>query len=99
MVIPQTTRLNVLVTRAELIYNLQHWKMPVLCDLCSEKAVLKRPKSGRKLCKNCFYYMFEEEIHRTIIDADLFTSGETVAIGASGKTSLISALSLEFWIC
>lgn len=29
--------------------------------------------------------MFEEEIHKTIIDAQLFKSGETVAIGASGK--------------
>lgn len=59
--------------------------MPVLCDLCTEKAILKRPKSGRKLCKECFYFVFEEEIHRTIMDAELFTSGESVAIGASGK--------------
>ena len=59
--------------------------MPVLCDLCSQKAILKRPKSGGKLCKDCFYYMFEEEVHQTIIDANLFTTGETVAIGASGK--------------
>lgn len=29
--------------------------------------------------------MFEEEIHQTIISGNLFSSGETVAIGASGK--------------
>lgn len=28
--------------------------------------------------------MFEEEVHKTIFDAKLFTRGETVAIGASG---------------
>jgi len=59
--------------------------MPLFCDLCPEKAILKRPKNGSKLCKNCFFYMFEEEIHQTIISGNLFSSGETVAIGASGK--------------
>ena len=39
---------------------------------------------GDALCKECFYYAFEEEIHKTIVDAKLFTAGETVAIGASG---------------
>ena len=39
---------------------------------------------GDALCKDCFYYAFEEEIHKTIIDAKLFTQGETIAIGASG---------------
>lgn len=50
---------------------------------------MKRPKTGGKLCKNCFYFMFEEEVHKTIIDANLFVRGETVAIGASGKDSLL----------
>jgi len=36
------------------------------------------------LCKECFYFAFEEEIHKTIIDANLLTRGETIAIGASG---------------
>mgnify|MGYP001791685798 FL=1 len=61
--------------------------MPLTCDLCRKKAILKRPKTGRKLCKECFFYMFEEEIHKTIMDAKLFNSGETVAIGASGKSA------------
>lgn len=60
-------------------------KMPLSCDLCQQKAIMKRPKTGGKLCKDCFYFMFEEEIHKTIVDANLFTKGETVAIGASGE--------------
>jgi len=39
---------------------------------------------GNALCKDCFYYAFEEEIHHTIVNADLLKRGETVAIGASG---------------
>lgn len=39
---------------------------------------------GDALCKNCFYFAFEEEVHKTITDANLFVRGETVAIGASG---------------
>ena len=31
-----------------------------------------------------FYYAFEEEVHRTITDAQLFTCGDVVAVGASG---------------
>ncbi|KAK3097293.1 hypothetical protein FSP39_008428, partial [Pinctada imbricata] len=48
------------------------------------------------LCKECFYYAFEEEIHKTIVDAKLFTEGETVAIGASGgKDSTVLAYVLK----
>ena len=36
------------------------------------------------MCKECFYRLFEEEIHHTIINNKLFTKGDTVAIGASG---------------
>ena len=39
---------------------------------------------GDKLCKECFYSVFEEEIHQTIIANNLFVKGDTVAIGASG---------------
>lgn len=37
-----------------------------------------------KLCKECFYDVFEEEIHQVIVKNHLFKSGERVAIGASG---------------
>ena len=39
---------------------------------------------GDPMCKDCFYYAFEEEIHHTIVAGKLFSPGETVAIGASG---------------
>ncbi len=39
---------------------------------------------GDALCKECFYFAFEEEIHHTIVSANLLESGETIAIGASG---------------
>jgi cytoplasmic tRNA 2-thiolation protein 1 len=59
--------------------------MVKLCVLCSKnRAVLKRPKTGQQICQTCFFYVFETEIHHTIIDTKLFERGERVAIGASG---------------
>lgn len=56
-----------------------------LCQLChTSRAILKRPKTSQRVCKPCFFYVFEEEIHRTIVDAELFQPGDKVAIGASG---------------
>ena len=39
---------------------------------------------GVAVCRNCFFKLFEQEIHQTIVRNNLFTSGENVAIGASG---------------
>mmetsp|Transcript_2435 Transcript_2435/g.3704 ORF Transcript_2435/g.3704 Transcript_2435/m.3704 type:complete len:331 (-) Transcript_2435:480-1472(-) len=63
------------------------------CSKCNNaKAVLKRPKNGDKLCKDCFYEAFEDEIHQTIMDNSLFKPGERVAVGASGgKDSTVLA--------
>lgn len=59
--------------------------MVKLCVLCAKRrAVLKRPKTGQQICQECFYYVFETEIHHTIQDTNLFQRGERVAIGASG---------------
>lgn len=56
-----------------------------LCCICeSAKAAIVRPKNGQRLCRECFYEVFEEEVHQTIIEANLFKAGEKVAIGASG---------------
>ncbi|EEB19162.1 cancer-associated gene protein, putative [Pediculus humanus corporis] len=61
--------------------------MPVPCSLnCGKNAVLKRPKTGHALCKDCFFKVFESEIHDTIINAKLFKPGDYVAIAASGAT-------------
>lgn len=46
---------------------------------------LQRPKTGDALCKECFFWAFEEEIHHTITAAKLFNPGDYVAIAASGK--------------
>ena len=66
---------------------------PTLCSAkCGKRAVLKRPKTGDALCKDCFYWAFETEIHFTIIKAKLFKKGDYVAIGASGgKDSTVLA--------
>ncbi|KAG2205800.1 cytoplasmic tRNA 2-thiolation protein 1 [Mucor mucedo] len=67
--------------------------MVKLCVLCAKKrAVLKRPKTGQQICQECFFYVFETEIHHTIQDTSLFQRGERVAIGASGgKDSTVLA--------
>lgn len=67
--------------------------MPLLCDSCSTNSpVMKRPRNGQSLCKECFFRIFEDEIHRTIIDSRLFDKGDYVAIGASGgKDSTVLA--------
>ncbi|CAN6654929.1 cytoplasmic tRNA 2-thiolation protein 1 [Trichomonascus vanleenenianus] len=64
-----------------------------LCQICEkDKPMLKRPKTGQRLCKGCFYEVFETEIHNTITDSKLFYRGERVAIGASGgKDSTVLA--------
>jgi cytoplasmic tRNA 2-thiolation protein 1 len=36
------------------------------------------------VCHECFFIVFEEEIHHTIVTGNVFTPGERVAIGASG---------------
>ncbi|KAF8529282.1 hypothetical protein BU17DRAFT_80482 [Hysterangium stoloniferum] len=63
------------------------------CALCtSATAILKRPKTGQQICKECFFRVFETEVHNTIVDAKLFKPGDRVAIGASGgKDSTVLA--------
>ncbi|KAJ6827254.1 oxysterol-binding protein-related protein 1D [Iris pallida] len=36
------------------------------------------------MCRECFYIVFEEEIHKAIVDNSSFRPGKRVAIGASG---------------
>lgn len=67
-------------------------KMKV-CPKCNKnKAQLKRPKTGELICKECFFAVFEYEIHQTISSSKLFKRGERVAIAASGgKDSTVLA--------
>jgi len=64
-----------------------------LCELCGkQKAALKRPKTGNMICRDCFYLIFETEIHETIVSNKLFQRGDHVAIAASGgKDSTVLA--------
>ncbi|KAL0323234.1 UNVERIFIED_CONTAM: Cytoplasmic tRNA 2-thiolation protein 1 [Sesamum angustifolium] len=67
------------------------------CTVCNERrAALKRPKTLDQICKECFYAVFEDEIHRVIVDNHLFKPGERIAIGASGgKDSTVLAYVLS----
>lgn len=66
--------------------------MPINCVECGGRAHLKRPKNRKELCRECFYSVFENEIHNTITSNSLFSRGDTVAIGASGgKDSTVLA--------
>ncbi|XP_063973424.1 cytoplasmic tRNA 2-thiolation protein 1 [Diachasmimorpha longicaudata] len=71
--------------------------MPVACSSkCGKNAILKRPKTGDALCKECFFYAFETEIHHTIVKGKLFKPESKVAIGASGgKDSTVLAYVLK----
>ncbi|KAJ4000570.1 hypothetical protein F5050DRAFT_1891936 [Lentinula boryana] len=70
---------------------------PKTCALCENaKAILKRPKTGQQICKDCFFHVFETEVHNTITQANLFARGDRVAIGASGgKDSTVLAYVLK----
>lgn len=62
---------------------------PRTCALCNDaRAILKRPKTGQQICKDCFFWVFETEVHNTIVEAGLFKPGDRVAIGASGGKGL-----------
>lgn len=72
-------------------------KLSQLCELCHcRKAMIKRPKNLKKICKLCFYNVFETEIHNTIVNNNLFYPGERIAVGASGgKDSTVLAYILK----
>lgn len=40
--------------------------------------------SLKKICRECFYAVFEDEIHKVIVENQIFKPGERIAIGASG---------------
>jgi cytoplasmic tRNA 2-thiolation protein 1 len=64
-----------------------------VCQSCeSSRAVLRRPKTGESLCRECFYEALENEVHETIMRHQLFRPGERVALAASGgKDSTVLA--------
>lgn len=71
--------------------------MVVSCSTsCGRNAVLKRPKTADALCKDCFFWAFETEVHHTITTTKMFQPGQLVAIAASGgKDSTVLAYVLK----
>ncbi|KAF6154870.1 hypothetical protein GIB67_018307 [Kingdonia uniflora] len=67
------------------------------CSTCNQgRAALKRSKTLEQICREYFYSVFEEEIHRVIVDNQLFKPGERVSIGVSGgKDSPVPAFVLS----
>ncbi|EPY19955.1 cytoplasmic tRNA 2-thiolation protein 1 [Strigomonas culicis] len=58
---------------------------PKLCENCNgNRASLRRPKNGHILCQECFFSIFETEVHETIVKEELFQPNDVVALGASG---------------
>lgn len=72
---------------------------PTPCSLChTARALVKRPKTGQQVCKDCFFEVFETEVHNTIVEGEgIFKRGERVAIGASGGKG--SFYPLQYLIC
>jgi cytoplasmic tRNA 2-thiolation protein 1 len=67
------------------------------CNTCFEKKPqIKRPKTQKPICLDCFYESFENEIHYTITTNNVFNRGDRVCIGASGgKDSTVLAYVLN----
>lgn len=67
------------------------------CFTCKDKKPsIKRPKTGKPICLECFYECFETEIHQTIVSNKLFNPGERVCVAASGgKDSTVLAYVLN----
>lgn len=57
---------------------------------------MKRPKTGQQVCKDCFFEVFETEVHNTIVEGEgIFKRGELVAIGASGGKGMFSSFAIS----
>lgn len=69
----------------------------MLCQRCNKnQVVICRPKDHSRICKICFFYLFENDIHNTIINDNLFTRGETILLGVSGgKDSTVLAYTMD----
>lgn len=55
------------------------------CSHCHErKAVVVRARTREKVCRECFFELFEKEIHDLIVTSEMFHRGECVGVGVSG---------------
>ncbi|KAI5174132.1 cytoplasmic tRNA 2-thiolation protein 1 [Pancytospora epiphaga] len=67
------------------------------CENCGNgRAILIRPKNRKKVCKECFFELFERDIHDIIAKTNMFPRGSRVGIGISGgKDSTVLAYVLN----
>jgi len=67
------------------------------CERCrNAKAIILRSRDRQKVCKECFYELFEDDIHQLIVSTGMFPRGSRVGIGISGgKDSTVLAYVLE----
>ncbi|KAI6230643.1 Cytoplasmic tRNA 2-thiolation protein 1 [Aphelenchoides fujianensis] len=62
------------------------------CETCGEAASLRVRKTNAVVCRRCFAFWFEEDVHATIRREAIFRAGERVAVGVSGgKDSTVLA--------
>lgn len=50
------------------------------------------------MCRECFFAAFEDEVHKTITDSQLFKEGDKIAVGASGGKGLYSEYGFNFML-
>lgn len=67
------------------------------CERCAiRRAVVMRSKNREKVCKECFYELFETEIHELVAETSMFPRGTKVGVGISGgKDSTVLAYVLD----
>ncbi|KAI4292894.1 cytoplasmic tRNA 2-thiolation protein 1 [Pancytospora philotis] len=67
------------------------------CAVCNtNRAVVLRSRDRAKVCKECFYELFENEIHELVVAERLFPRGTRVGVGISGgKDSTVLAYVLD----
>ncbi|BGP34606.1 cytosolic thiouridylase subunit Ctu1 [Rhodotorula toruloides] len=59
------------------------------CSLCPpgapRRALIRRPKTGQAVCKECFFRVFETEVHHTILGCGQCVVGSAAGARAKGK--------------
>lgn len=67
------------------------------CSVCATaKAIILRSKDKTKVCKECFFTLFEGEMHDLITETGMFPRGSRVGLGISGgKDSTVLAYVLD----
>lgn len=77
------------ILRKQLVHSLL-----IISIVCTkiQYFFFQRPKTNDALCKECFFWAFETEVHHTITTTQMFQPGQLVAIAASGgKDSTVLA--------